>query len=245
MDVKTHYHHHLARIYPWMSGDFETKCAEFRKFLNEHQISSENSASAIDLGAGHGIQSIALARQGFRVIAVDFNAHLLSELAARSHDLKITTVCDDLRKVSAFAEQPELIVCCGDTLAHLESMTEVEMLIVQMARTLAPKGKVILSFRDYSTPLTGNDRFIPVKSDPNLILTCILDYEKDFVNVTDLVHEHQEGAWKQKVSAYRKVRITPKHIIEMLHSSGLTVEHTDEINRMHYVIATKHQKPFT
>jgi 2-polyprenyl-3-methyl-5-hydroxy-6-metoxy-1,4-benzoquinol methylase len=239
VEVRTHYDHHLARIYPWMSGDFETKCAEFRKFLSDHNISSGNATVAVDLGAGHGIQSVALAQQGFNVIAVDFSEQLLGELTSRSNGMNITTLCDDLRKVSTFANKPELIVCCGDTLAHLESKTEVEMLLVQISKSLKNGGKVILSFRDYSSPLTGTDRFIPVKSDERMILTCVLDFEKDFVNVTDVIHENQNGTWKQKVSAYRKVRLTLNNITEWLTSSGFDIRHMQEMNRMHYVIASR------
>jgi 2-polyprenyl-3-methyl-5-hydroxy-6-metoxy-1,4-benzoquinol methylase len=45
--------------------------------------------SAIDLGAGYGIQSIALANLGFRVRAVDFNRQLLEELSVNKKSLPI------------------------------------------------------------------------------------------------------------------------------------------------------------
>ncbi|MCK9407771.1 MAG: hypothetical protein WCX28_01270 [Bacteriovoracaceae bacterium] len=49
----------------------------------------------------------------------------------------------------------------------------------------------LLTFRDYSTELTGNSRFIPVKSDASQILTCILEYSSETVTVTDQKMTHE------------------------------------------------------
>ncbi|MCP4313318.1 MAG: hypothetical protein GY790_18830 [Bacteroidetes bacterium] len=96
-----------------------------------------------------------------------------------------------------------------------------EKLIVDCTGILCESGKLILLYRDYSNELNDQQRFIPVKSDLNRILTCILDYEPDKVKVTDLLHEKTENGWNQKVSSYRKVRITPKEIAEMIFNESI------------------------
>jgi len=40
-----------------------------------------------------------------------------------------------------------------------------------------------LSFRDLTPDLTGLNRFIPVRSDPDRIMTCFLEYEPETVIV--------------------------------------------------------------
>lgn len=35
----------------------------------------------------------------------------------------------------------------------------------------------MVSLRDYSEPLLGNQRFVPVRSDDMRLLTCLLEYE--------------------------------------------------------------------
>jgi len=55
-----------------------------------------------------------------------------------------------------------------------------------------------------STELINTQRFIPVKSDDNKILNCILEYDNDKVKVTDLLHEKTPKGWKQKESSYFK-----------------------------------------
>jgi SAM-dependent methyltransferase len=239
MTVKEHYDNHLGYFYSWMTGDFQAKSNEFKTFLNENFIRPSSSRIALDLGAGHGLQSIPLAEVGFQVLAIDFNQNLLDELKLNAGDLAITTINDDIKKVGTFASQPELIVCCGDTLSHLGNKLEVEKFIADIVKSLDKNGKLILSFRDYSIKLTGVERIIPVKSDDTRILTCILDYEDEFVNVTDLLYERTDDVWKQKVSSYKKVRLISNEIVEILEGNGMTIKFNQPVNRMSTIIATK------
>lgn len=240
MTTKEHYDNHLGDFYSWMMGDFETKQKEHQQFLEQNKIAPNSTKIAIDLGAGNGIQSVSLAKLGFSVKAVDFNKQLLAELAINRQNLPIEIIEDDIRSVKKFAdENPELIICWGDTLTHLESPAEIEKLIADCAEILADGGKLILSFRDYSTPLVGDARFIPVKTDETRILTCCLDYETEKVRVTDLLHYKTESGWAQKVSSYYKIRVSPKEIEAMILENGLKITFNGMVSRMFTIIAEK------
>src|SRR5260370_28337343 len=68
-----------------MFGDFEAKVAEQQALLERLGTRARQGGSvAVDLGCGSGFQSIALARLGFRVLAIDFNRRLLDELNGRA-----------------------------------------------------------------------------------------------------------------------------------------------------------------
>jgi len=240
MTVKEHYYKHLANFYSWMVGDFDKKRADFQDFLENNRVYPGKTKVALDLGAGHGIQSIALKKMGFNVTAIDFNDHLLDELKSHPDGQLIKTVNTDIRNIKEYSGlKPELIVCCGDTLTHLENKADIEKLIEDCANILSENGKLILSYRDYSTELNDQQRFIPVKSDKDRILTCILDYEPEKVKVTDLLYEKTENGWNQKVSSYRKVRITPNEIAEMIENNGMKITFNESINRMQTTIAEK------
>jgi SAM-dependent methyltransferase len=240
MTVKEHYDKHLANFYSWMTGNVDRKKQEFKKFLTDKGINPQTNKIAIDLGAGHGLQSIPLAESGFQVLAVDFNQQLLNELKANANGLPITTKIADIRNVNHFLkDKAALIVCCGDTLSHLDNKPEIEKFMADISNSLENGGKLILSFRDYSKKLTGTNRFIPVKSDDTKILTCILDYENEFVNVTDLLHEKTNDGWIQKVSSYRKVRLLPNEIEELLQKNNFEIEFNELVNGLTTMIATK------
>ena len=240
MTAKEHYAKHLGNFYSWMVGDFESQQEDFQEFIKNNNLLPTNNKKVIDLGAGHGIQSIALAKLGFEVTAVDFNKQLLEELEIHSKNLPVTIVEADIKKVNDFASlQPEMIVCWGDTLMHLEDKNEIEKLIQDCANTLGKKGKLLLSFRDYTFELQGVQRFIPVKSDETRILTCILEYLPAKVQVTDLLHEKTPDGWVQKVSTYQKVKIAPKEVESLLLKNGFNISYNQPVKRFQTIVAEK------
>lgn len=240
MTTKEHYDRHLAHFYAWMVGDFQEKKDNFATFCRQHNISPTASQVAIDLGAGHGIQSIALAELGFKVIAIDFSATLLEALSARKQQLPIEIIHADIKTVRKYGNrQPELIVCCGDTLPHLATIEEITKLIADAYDSLLPGGKLLLSFRDYAQALTGASRFIPVRSDANRVLTCFLEYSPDKVQVTDLLYEQVDGQWQQKVSTYEKARISEAGVLKVVEDGGFNMVLQETTQRMVTLLAQK------
>jgi hypothetical protein len=134
---------------------------------------------------------------------------------------------------------PEIIICMGDTLTHLDTFEKVEELFEKSYKIIAPGGKFVISFRDYSTALVGNSRIIPVMSDECRILTCLLEYEENKVNVTDILHENHKGTWVQKVSTYQKLRLTEMGVKRMLSQIGFNVLSSMPINRTVHCICQK------
>ncbi|WP_411823562.1 class I SAM-dependent methyltransferase [Leptospira sp. 'Mane'] len=154
--------------------------------------------------------------------------------------LNVEIIEDDIRNIKKYSNlSPELILCCGDTITHLDDKKDIHNFITNIHDVLAPNGKLILSFRDYSQELTGNDRFIPVKSDETRIHTCFLEYGSEFVTVTDLLHEKTETGWNQKVSSFQKVRITLQDILGFLEHHSMKIQFNESIHRFITIIASK------
>lgn len=240
MQVKDHYDNHLANFYSWMIGDLNPKIEEFKIFLSTNGVKANGNKAALDLGAGNGAQSIALKELGFEVTAVDFNGQLLNELRTNQRGKDIDIVEADIRGVSRFNEKrPELILCCGDTITHLENSEQIEKLLMDSVDILESNGRLIITFRDYSSELNDQQRFIPVKSSNDRILTCILEYTKEKVKVTDLLYEKIDGEWIQKVSSYEKVRISTNEVVSILETSGMEIKFNEPVNRFQTIIAEK------
>ena len=240
MQAKEHYEKHLADFYSWMIGDVQSNSIEFQNLLKSNGIKPGTTKVAIDLGAGNGIQSIALKDLGYKVTAIDFNRQLLNELKSNPNAKGINIEVEDITKVSKFDYlRPELIACCGDTITHLESKNQIEKLIKDVSRILENEGNLILSFRDYSKEFDDKQRFIPVKSSSERILTCILEYGTEKVKVTDLLYERSDEGWSQKVSSYEKVRLDSGIVIQRLEENGMEIKLNKTINRMQTVIAQK------
>jgi len=223
--VTEHYATHLGPVYAWMAGGVEAAIARGAKEIETLGLLPRLTGQAVDLGAGFGMHSIPLARRGFSVLAIDSCGELLQTLRQEAGDLPIRTVEGDLLAFGRHLDGlSEIVLCMGDTLTHLPDFATVNALFDSAARQLCAGGKLVLTFRDYSTPLRGEQRFIPVRSDAGRILTCVLEYEDQHVVVQDLLHEFDGTVWRQRVSSYRKLRIEPSMVIAALESLGFTVQ---------------------
>jgi 2-polyprenyl-3-methyl-5-hydroxy-6-metoxy-1,4-benzoquinol methylase len=226
--VREHYATHLAPIYTWMAGGAEGPRRRFTQLVGQLGLTPTGAgATAVDLGAGNGFQSIPLAAAGFDVTAVDLSAELLAELHREAAGLPIRTICGDLRNLTAHlpAKAPEVIVCMGDTLTHLESLDDVSHLLKSAAAVLPPGGHLLLSFRDYTVERTGSDRFIPVRSESDRILTCFLEYGPTHVTVTDLIYARGTADWRLATSSYQKIRLAPAWVRDHITATGLQLVH--------------------
>ena len=244
-DAVRHYDELLAAHYSWMVGvPFEEKAAEQKILLTELGIQAGLHGTAIDLGAGPGYQSAALADLGFSpVVAVDTSKTLLGELSAQKGSRAIEPLHGDLRHLARYApaESAEAIVCMGDVLTHLERHEDVSALLRDCFAALKPKGRLVLTFRDLSQELAGLDRFIPVQSDAERVMVCVLEYEPRTVLVHDLIHTRSGPGWRLDKSCYRKLRLAPKDVTRELVDLGFEVTFDGPTARMWAISA---QKPF-
>jgi SAM-dependent methyltransferase len=219
-----HYDNHLAPVYVWMAGGMDAALARGRAEVEAVCPPPAKSQWAVDLGAGFGMHAIALADAGYSVLAIDSCRILLDAMHDHVGTRPITAVRDDLLSFRTHLRGPAaLIMCMGDTLTHLPDRHSVESLFAAVAAALAAGGRFIATFRDYSTPLVGAKRFIPVRGDADRILTCFLEYDADSVMVYDVLDEREGSHWRQRVSAYRKLRLAPDWIANALAARGLQV----------------------
>lgn len=221
--VEKHYAELLAPIYVWMAGGLEAALAAGAGDVASYV---PGAGLAIDLGAGFGMHALPLARGGYDVVAIDTSPELLDVLERNAAGLAVRAIRADLLDFRRYVDGPaNLIVCLGDTLTHLEAPGHVERLFADCAASLAPGGKLVLTFRDYTRPAVGDARFIPVRSDERRIHTCFLETRGERMRVHDIVHERgDDGAWRMRVSSYDKLRLDPAWVVGELERVGLAVE---------------------
>ena len=231
-DVQDHYRNLLAKHYTWMFGvSFAAKVVEQQAILQDAlQPAAERShlGIAVDLSSGSGFQTIALAEMGYSpVLAVDTSLALLKELESHSGNQSVQTICNVLLKLNDFVSPgtAKVVVCMGDTITHLGSKDAVEELLRLVFVALIPGAKFVLSYRDLSAEATGLDRFIPVYSDADKIITCFLEFDRlETVLVHDFVYSHEGGQWLLEKSNYRKLRLPVEWLENAMARVGFTVQ---------------------
>lgn len=233
-----HYETLLADHYSWMMGDFSDRVAECRQMFARWGIVPKTMAAALDLGCGAGIQSLALAQGGFRVTAVDTCRKLLDELSQRAGALPIRPVEADIAALE-FCDPAsvDVAVCMGDTLPHLPSLDVVSGLQASVYARLAPGGVFVVGFREQTKVLAGLDRFLPLRSDENRIMTCFLEYEPQSVIVHDLVYVREDGRWVLHKSCYRKLRLATDWVLRQLQTVGFSILRHETVGGMDVILA--------
>ncbi len=239
--VSEHSDRLLGPVYSWMVGDAAAAMERNRAELQALGLRPLTTGLAVDLGAGPGLHAIPLAQLGYTVVAVEACAALAGELRLRAGALPVRVVEGDLLRFREHCAEPaDVILCMGDTLAHLASQEEVERLLTDVAAALAPAGVFVATFRDhFSTELVGTSRFLLVRSDETRILTCLLEYGTGTVRVHDLLHERREGRWELRVSSYVKLRLAPQRVIGQLEASRLSVQRDEGPDGMVRLVARR------
>ena len=237
--AENHYRTLLGPVYSWMLGDLDAALARSAAEIETLPLPAARGV-AVDLGAGLGLHALALAQRGFEVVAIDNSSVLLDEMRARCGSLAIAIHHADLLEFRRFLpEQAQVIVCMGDTLTHLTALSSVESLLVEVAAALPRGGVFATTFRDYSTELTGEQRFILVRADDARILTCFLEYQDHQVMVHDLLHEKENGRWRQAVGSYPKLRLAPAWVMSKLSELGFSGKRDATPSSMARIVATK------
>ncbi|WP_372526593.1 class I SAM-dependent methyltransferase [Piscinibacter sp.] len=238
--AEEHYERHLAPIYVWMAGGADVALQAGGAEIEALGLPRARGDFILDLGAGFGAHAIPLARSGARVTAIDSSAELARTLTALGGGLPVQVVNDDLLAFpSHMAEAPSAILCMGDTITHLPDFAAVECLVERAAIALAPGGMFVISLRDYSVPLTGDERFIFVRSNETRLLTCFLDYEAELVRVHDILHERTANGWRSRVSHYPKLRLPPELLVSRLESHGFKVRREAGMHGMVRLVARR------
>lgn len=240
-----HYDALLAEHYTWLlGGDLEVAAAADRAWLE--RLGVRSGGVAIDLGCGPGPQTLALSDLGFtRVVGIDTSRQLLDELAEHAHNRPgIQVIHDDLIAALPTATggaTAEVITCMRDTVLHLPTDEAVSELFSRAATALTSGGRLILTYRDLTSTLEGLDRFLPVRSDADRIMLCVLDYpDTTAATVTDLVYTLTGGQWALQKSSYPKLRIAPERMREHLTAAGLMItDHRPDSAGMWTTIASK------
>ena len=234
-----HYDTHLGPVYAWMLGNPRAALARSSAELEDMGLPAAPNSKALDLGAGLGLHSLALAKRGFSVTAIDSCRVLLDELRSQAVGLPITAIEGDILEFRTHAPQAcDVILCMGDTLTHLPSLDSLESLLGSVAVSLSRHGMFAATFRDYaSTTLAGNERCILVRRDENRILTCLLEYGIDHVTVHDFLTQREEGRWVQRESSYPKLRVAPDWVLGKLEALGLVARRETAPSGMVRIVA--------
>lgn len=177
----SHFYNQIAEFYDEMI-DFHSRIEREKEILR-NLVETFHIKTALDVGAGSGVHSIALAQLGVNVEAVDPSQQMVQRLRenAQQMGVDLSTHVGEISGI-AFREKYDAVFCVGNTLPHFRNKKELYRSLKVMHAVLAAEGVLILQFLNYSRFLCTKKRILSVKEGTNALYIRFNDYSKNSVH---------------------------------------------------------------
>ena len=143
-------HAHWQSVYranPHMYGDQASEPARYAAEV----FAAGGSTEVLELGAGHGRDSLSFAHRGFSVRSLDFSPEALHQLRARARQNsvadRITTLVHDVRTPIPLPDESVDGVFAHMLLCMALSTAQIHAAVAEIRRILRPGGSLIYTVR--------------------------------------------------------------------------------------------------
>jgi 2-polyprenyl-3-methyl-5-hydroxy-6-metoxy-1,4-benzoquinol methylase len=130
-------------------------------------LQNKHKARILDLACGSGRHAVALASQGYEVTGLDLSPLMIA--AAKRHadeqGVSVRFLDADMRQAREILEGPfDLILCLGNSLALLPSISDVQSTLSDIFQLLRKGGSFVSQTLNFQEIRRSGFRFFPLKS---------------------------------------------------------------------------------
>ena len=176
-----------SEFYNSLSSDYD-EMINFENSLKNKieslkQFKAPAYKTALDLGCGTGIDSIALYKLGLSVDAVDHSEGMLKKAAhnAEMYNTKINFIRSGLGELILDKKNYDFIVSLGNTIANIDN-EELNKLLANLKENLNLNGSIIIQLINYAKlPKTGEYTLNKFKNESISIIRKY-DIHSEFIN---------------------------------------------------------------
>jgi SAM-dependent methyltransferase len=149
------------KVYKSDNAFFGEEPSNFATFCFNYMITNKHVKKILDLGAGHGRDSIFFATNGFEVDALDYSVaavEILTKLA-NEKSLPIKSMVFDVKKKPLPFSDSHFDVVYSHMLLNMRfSQEEIHFILSEIRRVLKPRGWNFFSVRNHNDKFYGKGR---------------------------------------------------------------------------------------
>jgi SAM-dependent methyltransferase len=179
-------------------------------FLVE-QLRAAGAERVLDTGCGTGMHAVALAGEGFEVVAADASTTMVE--AARANvarsGLEVSVVQASFGSHAQLDLPPfDAVLCLGNSLPHVLTETGLAATLSDFGECLRPTGSVIIQSRNFDSVMSAKDRWMAPQSHTDVsgldrVYVRFYDFEPSGLLTFNIVtlSEQPGGGWRQAPSS--------------------------------------------
>ena len=191
-----------------------------------HALDIQPHHRVLDLCCGQGRHSIALAKTGLDVTGVDLSTEMLDIARSEAADgnLALTLLQADMRRLpDEFEHQFDAVINMFSSFGYLESESEDQQVLHQIAKSLKPGGKLMMDLLNREWVIINNEEFDwHQHEDGRVVLERrVLSLEQ---SVNHLTYTEILTDGRRRVMSDLQMRLyTLTEMIKMLNTAGLAL----------------------
>lgn len=140
----------------------------------------KEKGNVLDLASGTGNYSIALAKHGHHVTAVDLDEEMIKKIQDKNkvEGTDVNPCVLDMKDIDRFEENTyDAVVCIGNSLVHLDDTEDIKDVLSKMYNLLSDKGVVILQIVNYDRILKYDVKELPLIDRPESGVKFVRNYD--------------------------------------------------------------------
>jgi ubiquinone/menaquinone biosynthesis C-methylase UbiE len=189
------------------------------------KVNDVKNSDLLEIGCGTGNLTLPLAEHCKRIVGVDLDRDMLAQANSKMLKANIEFQEGNMLYIDKhFLENSkDSIICFGNTLVHLDNLTEIELFLANCQRILKSKGKLLLQIINYNRILSEHIDHLPTLEDDTILFERKYDYLKAEHKInfkTRLLHKQTNQVVENEQLLFP---IIQDELIKLLENNGFEV----------------------